>query len=86
MSPAAPLDFLQLGSAPPAPQGALGHAPRAGSHAPFSLHGLTRPRSGGAWSPQLLPLYYLAPAQLTAGPVFTPPLAQALIPNPYQPM
>lgn len=76
-------DFLNLGLAPPPPRGALAVAPRVAFNNPFTLHDYFR--TTRAFTPLLLPSYFLPMGPMVQGDPFTPITFTPLIPNPYSP-
>jgi hypothetical protein len=81
----APLDFLNLGVAHKAPQGATNLAPRAGRVSCF-VGVEPFPRRMAATEPQLLNFYLFPPSIASMGPQIRPPNPiWPLIPNPYTP-
>lgn len=75
-------DFLNLGVAPPAPQGATAFAPRAGLHWPSTL-GTLFTRVPVATEALLLPTWWLPVSPMFPGTPFAPVSLTSLLPSPY---
>jgi hypothetical protein len=75
-------DFLNLGIAPPPPRGANAVATRV-HFAPLFRFGDPFPNIPKAFTPLLLPGYFLPVSNIVPGQWFSPNQSFPLLPNPY---